>query len=199
MIRRDDYDDQSWQELLARCKLLTKGHEWEPGDMGYDPKSGILGWAWKSYIIGEQWVLSRLDGLSKNGDQYGIVDVSREIGNWIWIPRLDQLVRMEPIWELGFNEEDWFIRNPRHPLTFGPTPELTALRALQNCDDGKCETCLEENRQLREKEHPQSNAHMLAVWGPFITIDFAKCAGIHPPDGPHRCLSHVLVAVEVSQ
>jgi len=155
MINRSDYTDEEWQELLLRCKLLTEGtHNHEYGDF-YDI-GGIL------YC------------------NPTIHDVTKDM---VWLPRLDQLVRMDGwsrYWELQVGPSLSCIAEGADNaiIKLAPTPELAALRALQRCE----EIC----KNVPEKYARSGITAVVHMGGP------TECAGIHPPGDPHRCLSHAL-------
>lgn len=175
MIRREDYTDDEWAELLARCKLLTEGwHKFELGDWVYYKET-------MRTVVGLRLERDRLDLLYPGNQAADHIYFSQ--GDIIWLPRLDQLVRMEE-WQHDFQLSQNYIKGGAGQFLWGiadsvenclsraPTPELAALRALQRCED-ECDEII--------------NAHAVELDAGDC---FELCAGIHLPDANHRCLMH---------
>lgn len=127
MINKDDYYEDEWAELVARCKALTEGHEWRAGDQ----------WKWSDtfgiYLYAEK---DRFHVFSTDGESLIQTGTSshfiEEKEKMIWLPRLDQLVHMDG-WKGGglFGAIDWEVSSEMLGMEAeGPTPELAVLRAV---------------------------------------------------------------------
>jgi len=177
MINRSDYTDEEWAEVLARCKLLTEEHEWQEGDWGLigdDPFILV-----QETEDGRIWIKTE-SGIFKRPhmrESWGghlTPELIRE--NAIWIPRLDQLVRMDGWLGAFFHLQNlssspgwgvWDIIEKEWTSDIVPTPELAVLRTLQFCEQ------LCSHMFMSDKPRPNK-----------------RCAGIHLPDGLHNCLDH---------
>lgn len=172
MIRRTDYTERDWDELLARCKLLTEEHEWEIGD-------ALLSYQSLSLMIepDSNWIpIMRYE--------------EKLIEKMIWLPRLDQLVRMFRLPNLSLTnlDEKWIVEDEyANTLSRAPTPELATLRSLQRCEEECGRVYTIEGGNLSRTS----------------TLCIGQCAGIHEAAAyhqiniPHHCLSHALERIGV--
>lgn len=142
MINRSDYTEDEWAEYIGRAILMTEGHEWKVGDwifiIDYD-----VSWLSEEDKIaiycgpGKDWDPEE-DGplgywasvVPSNGAEDGCC-LYIPVDNLVWLPRLDQLVRMEA-WKggglFGFDKE-WEISSDMAGLeSEGPTPEMAVMR-----------------------------------------------------------------------
>lgn len=154
----ESYTPEEQQEFLQRAKLLE--HEWSVGDWAFFDEDD------PPYLVVHDPFRSRSDITFETSTSARYVT-----DGMVWLPTLDDLVRMLGPKFAIYNEE---IRVMEHELTSitvdGPLC-LAAIRAIQKRDNW-CD-------RLNEVDNAKD-------------LDDTVCAGIHGPGGLHRCREHYL-------